>query len=141
MTGKIRTLNISGKEDKISFDWLLGVWENLETKNTFEEWRRGEEGALLIGLGFKAIKEDRVVSEYINIKDVDKTIVYEARLPHSTDMIPFTMIQVHEGGFFCENPDYDFPKRISYELEGYDMLTVVLYGTRKKIEFKFKKVK
>jgi len=141
LAGKIRTLNISGKEEKISFDWLLGVWENLQTKNTFEEWKRGEEGVLLNGLGFKAIKEDRVVSEYISIKEEGDTIIYEARLPHSSDLIPFTMIQIREGGFFCENSDYDFPKRISYELEGYDKLTVVLYGSRKKVEFKFIKVK
>lgn len=113
----------------------------MNTKNTFEEWKEGDDGSIVSGIGFKIFKDDRIVSEYINIRQRKDQIIYEARLPHSAEMVEFNMIQVRDGGFFCENSDFDFPKRISYELEGYETLHVILFGTRRKVEFKFRKVK
>jgi hypothetical protein len=141
LAGKIRTINNPVKEDQTSFDWLIGLWENAKTKNSFEEWKKGDENSLVLGQGFRTIKDDRIISEYIQIKKDGDRFIYEARLPHLGDHVPFQLIQINEGGFVCENPDFDFPKRISYELEGYDTLTVHLFGARKKVVFKFKKSK
>lgn len=141
MAGKIRTINKPESQPQKNFDWLIGLWENEKTQNSFEEWKKGDSDSLVSGQGFRKIKEDRIISEYIQIRSEGNKYVYEARLPHSGDHVPFDIIQINEGGFICENDSYDFPKRISYELEGYDTLRVNLFGARKKVVFTFKKAK
>ena len=141
MSAKIRSISNTknSKEEGPDFDWLIGVWENNQTSNTYEEWH-WDEDKQLEGLGYRLVQGEKVVSEHIRIFQRDDEFIYEAKLPNHDDPIAFRIVRITEGGFTCENIDYDFPKKISYELNGYDILHTQLSSSKRHLKFDFRKV-
>lgn len=144
MSAKIKSIaspiKPSGEKKKgPDFKWLIGVWKNLSTENTFEAWKLDESNNLA-GHGYKLIKGEKVISEYIKIITTKDGSFYESKLPQYEDSISFRILTNADFSFVCENPEYDFPKRISYELNGYDKLVSQIMGSKKKIVFQFTKV-
>lgn len=121
------------------FSWLIGTWKNEKTKDTYEEWKMDDQNEI-VGNGFKLVKDEKVISENIRIFSQNDDYFYEATLPHSEQPVSFKIISISEFGFVCENNQYDFPKKISYLLNGYNQLEVKLLGFNRNLNFTFEKI-
>lgn len=116
------------KKEKIitvnSFSWLNGHWEMPEKDGTVtEEWKTVNDSLMEGKSDF--IKGDSVIPfELIKIFRRDTSLFYEAKAAGQNDDKPvaFRMTSFSDSGFVAENPQHDFPKRITYRLINKDSI-------------------
>lgn len=120
--------------------WLVGTWERMNMKPTetaFETWTR-ESSIKFAGKGVTLRDQDTVFVETLNLSFKDEKLYYVAEVSHNEEPTYFEVTRVTDSGFVCENPQHDFPKKISYTLDG-NRLTVVISGDGKSVPFQFLK--
>jgi len=125
-----------------SFTWLVGTWENMDMEpgeSATETWTRGEAGSLL-GLGCTLRGKDTVFIEKLKIVEKDGHCYYVADVSHNAAPVFFKMTSANASGFVCENPEHDFPQKISYRLDG-DILSASISAGTKEIPFRFRRKK
>ena len=121
------------------FEWLLGKWERSNTQpgsEAFELWEWND--ATLTGTGLTLQGTDTVFVEHLQLLKQADEFYYVADVAHNQEPTYFRITQVGKQQFTCSNPSHDFPKQISYELEG-NMLKVVISGNGRSIPFIFNK--
>ncbi len=121
------------------FSWLQGKWQKQNVKpgsSAFEIWEITSDE--IDGIGFTMKEADTVFVENLKILRQRDHYYYVADVAHNPKPTYFKMTEVSAHGFTCENPDHDFPKKISYSLEG-DVLNVIISGNGKSIPFNFSK--
>lgn len=121
-------------------DWLLGTWERLDLKpdqNGFEIWS-DESPTKFSGKGVTLRGQDTLFVESLGLVLRDKKLYYVAEVSHNEAPVEFEITQSSDSGFVCENPDHDFPMKISYSLSG-NRLSVVISGDGKSASFHFLK--
>jgi hypothetical protein len=70
----------------------------------------------MVGFHIDLFAEDRVFYEYLRIVKSDEGIVYLAS-PLGQDPTPFALVSVEGQRATFENPEHDWPQRITYYLE------------------------
>lgn len=144
MTVVLHDLGLA-QQNKISlasFTWLIGTWENMDMEpgeTAAETWSRGEAGSLL-GLGCTLRGNDTVFIEKLKIVKKDGDWYYVADVSHNAAPVFFKMTSVNASGFVCENPEHDFPQKISYRLDG-DIISAAISAGPKEIPFRFRRKK
>lgn len=61
-----------------------------------------------------------------------------ADVPENQEPVYFKFTTLTDSTFVCENPDHDFPKKISYTLKE-NRLTALLSGGGREVEFLFER--
>ncbi|ELR73631.1 hypothetical protein C900_02035 [Fulvivirga imtechensis AK7] len=129
----------SGKSYELSdLNWLAGQWERQGMKpgrTGHERWQPAS-GNAMHGWGVSFHGQDTSFVEKLQIIKKDKDIYYVADVPENKTPVLFLMTDISADGFICENPDHDFPKKISYRREG-DLLTATISGDGKEMSFRF----
>ena len=92
----------------------------------------------LAGQGLTLRGADTVFVENLSILLKGDAYFYVAEVAHNKTPTFFEITSLDAGKFTCENPQHDFPKKISYTLND-NVLTVVISGDGKSIPFIFKK--
>ncbi len=129
------------KEDFQRLEWILNKWErtNVRPGNTaFETWSRDSK-YLFTGMGVSLKGSDTTFVEQLRIEIKEDKIYYVADVRENATPTYFHMTKITENGFVSENPDHDFPKMISYSLEGDDLTAIISDGGDKKMGFIFKR--
>jgi len=104
-----------------NFDWLLGKWKRLNEnarKETFEHWQkiRAVEYA---GIGFSMQDGDTIAQEILRLRKADGQWDLIVTLSAGQEPVTFRVTRYGEHTFTCENPENDFPQKITYwEAEG-----------------------
>lgn len=130
------------KADFSSLSWLEGKWSRANSKpgrTAYETWKKTSEYEL-VGRGVSLKGTDTMFVEKLKIILVGDEIHYVADIPENPKPVHFVFTQVGTRVFTCENPQHDFPKKISYELVG-NTLKAQASGDGKVQEFVFVKVK
>ena len=121
------------------FSWLLGVWERSmsgdSSMNHFESWSIDSTG--LEGTG-TTIVGDEVTHEQMWIYANGDTFYYKAHPAQNEMPTAFTITEIKDSFFRCENNSHDFPKYIEYQCSG-DSLFAYIGDETQRIAFKFKK--
>lgn len=98
---------------------LVGIWEDIsENSQKREEWQWVGENHLR-GKGFVLMNNDTTFIESLEIKEVDDTLRYLARIPGQIDeyAVIFTLNSKVPNKLLFENAAYKYPQRIAYVLE------------------------
>jgi hypothetical protein len=119
-------------------DWLVGKWTRTNSKpgrSGVEIWTKNGANEL-IGRGISLKGTDTSFVEKLKIVRKDGKLFYVADVPdnHGETWFEFTTITVKS--FVCENPKHDFPKNISYELNGRE-LKARISGDGKSVDYLF----
>jgi hypothetical protein len=126
-----------------TLSWLEGKWIRLQIKkvgrSAFEEWKKVSDYEFH-GIGVTLQDKDTVFVEKLKIILVGNEIHYVADIPENPRPVHFTFTAISSQHFTCENPKHDYPKKISYQLDG-DTLKAQTSGDGKLQEFLFEKVK
>ena len=83
-------------------------------------------------------EQDTAFIEKVTILIRDNNIYYVADVPENKQLVYFKITEIHDHGFICENAEHDFPKKISYQVDGHD-LKAQISGNGKSIDYVFKK--
>lgn len=122
-------------------EWVVGTWNSTNIskpgRSSHEVWKKVAEHELH-GLGVTMQGQDTVFLEKISILVKDNTIYYVADVPENKGLVYFKFTEITESGFVCENPQHDFPTKISYQVQGAD-LKAQISGNGKSVDYLFKK--
>jgi hypothetical protein len=107
-----------------SLSWLEGDWTSSTIskpgRKIVESWKKVSEHELA-GRGVTLQGIDTVFVEKLKIIIKGNEIHYVADVPENSSPVHFVFTTIGANVFICENPQHDFPKKISYQLEGYTL--------------------
>jgi len=126
--------------DLKKLDWLNGTWTRTNPKagrSGYETWK-ATSSTTMTGKGIMMKGADTTFIEKIRIELKDGQIFYVADVPENKGEVWFAFTELTANGFVCENPKHDFPKKISYEVDGKN-LKATISGDGKAIDYLFVK--
>jgi hypothetical protein len=110
--------------------WMVGAWaaEHDGGMRVEEHWIDAR-GGNMMGLG-RTTRGDRMMFyEFLRIEQTpDGTITYHAAPKGRSPATPFKMIEMSSDKVVFENPQHDFPVRITYWREGADGIGARIEG-------------
>ena len=121
-------------------NWLIGTWNRTNAKpgqSGHERWEQINPTELN-GFGVNLKGMDTTFIEKLRIVIKDNNIYYIGDVPENQKPVYFKLTEIVESGFVCENPEHDFPKKISYHLDG-KKLKAQISGDGKVIDYLFEK--
>jgi hypothetical protein len=125
-------------------NWLLGTWETQgEERKVVENWTKESDTAMK-GTGVFLSHGDTTYMEKLSIEMRDGDIFYVADVPQNPEPVPFKLTSYKDSEAIFENPEHDFPQRITYTLQPNGSLHARAEGTEKdgkyrSEEFRFNK--
>jgi hypothetical protein len=130
-----------GSADINKLDWLVGTWSRTNVKKAgrtaYEVWQKTSE-TKLSGYGVVLQGADTVFLEKFELVAKDDGLYYVADVPENKEPVPFKVTSVTVNSFVCENPEHDFPKKISYQWDG-TILIAQISGNGKTSDFLFQR--
>jgi hypothetical protein len=115
-----------------SIAWLAGCWEQRSANATTREHWSKPAGGTMMGVSFTvrhATGGDVATGhEFLRIHTRDGKAVYSA-LPSGQSMTDFPIREQNASAVTFENPQHDFPTRISYRRQGADSVVDRVEGT------------
>ena len=127
-------------KDLEKLNWLIGTWNRTDAKpgrSGHERWEKSNVNELQgFGVNFKGT--DTTFMERLHIVIKDDHIYYVGDVPENQKPVYFKLTEVTATSFVCENPEHDFPKRISYQLDG-KKLKAQISGNGKVIDYFFER--
>ncbi len=135
------SLSLSAQNDIRKVEWLNGTWTRTNSKagrSGFEAWTRKNNE--LVGRGITMKGADTAYVEKLKIVAKDGKLFYVADVPENKEAVWFEFTELKDKSFVCENAKNDFPKKISYTLEG-NNLKAVISGDGKEVDYLFVKAK
>ena len=125
--------------------WLIGSWTNItEEEQSYENWVKSNDSTLKAH-SFTIVAKDTVFEERITVQQngIDLSFTAQAYGQNDDTPITFKIISSKEGVFTFENPEHDFPTRISYSNPDRDSIHAWIEGTvegnARKVDFYFKR--
>lgn len=122
---------------------LAGMWEGIQGSGVYhEEWSVESDGSLK-GRAYLLKMGEIKNPESLKIEQENEHVFYVAEVAHNSAPVKFRLTDSSDNLFVFENPDHDFPQKITYDLTETDHLTAVIEavndGKLKKVEFRLKK--
>ena len=137
VTGQVKSNQV---EDFKKLNWLVGTWNRTNAKpgrSGVEQWKQTQPEELR-GIGVNLQGADTTFVEKLRIVIKDNTIVYVADVPENQKPVYFKLTEITGSSFVCENPEHDFPKKITYQLNG-NKLNAKISGDGKEIDYLFQR--
>jgi hypothetical protein len=129
------------------FGGMAGCWERSDKTRALqftEQWMKPA-GTSILGMGRTVRNEKTIDFEFMRIEQRPDGIYFVARPKSNTDETSFKLISAANKTFVFENPDHDFPQRVSYRLNKATQLIGRIEGTEsgklKGIDFPYQRVK
>ncbi len=126
--------------------WIVDSWVSPDGSDSrsYEEWK--VTGDNLYEGSSKTIKNGEVTfREILKIENTPEGIYYVADVPHNPAPVKFQLTSVSDSSAVFENPEHDFPKKITYLLEEGNLHAFIegpgKDGKMKKIDFYFNKMR
>lgn len=114
-------------------NWLLGSWHNQTPKALFvEEWTK-QNDSTYAGKSYTLVNKDTVSSETVQLVQRNGQLYYIPTVKKQNGGLPvsFTLTTATAGALSFENPEHDFPQKISYQLISKDSLLATISGISK----------
>lgn len=123
--------------------WIMDKWRSADDgKISIEEWVKVSD-KLYKGFSGTYVDGREVFREELKIDLTTDGIFYVADVPHNPAPVKFRLTSVTDTSAVFENPEHDFPKKISYVNESGNLHAFIegpgKDGTNKKIDFYFYK--
>lgn len=117
----------SNKQKFKKLEWLVGKWTRTNAKagqSGYEIWDKISE-LNLQGKGITMKGKAVIFIENLEFIVKGNDIFYTVVLSDDKKPVYFKLTSVEDNSFTCENPEHDFPKKISYSRSGNDVKAVI----------------
>lgn len=138
----LASLQVTAQSSLTKLEWLLGNWNRTNAKSGrtgIEIWEKISDSEF-IGKGINLRGTDTTFVEKLKIISRDNKIFYVADVPENREPVLFEATSTATNTVTFENPKHDFPKKISYELDG-SKLKATISGDGKSIDYLFERKK
>lgn len=119
-------------------EWLTGKWARTNAKagqSGYETWERVSD-LKLSGKGVTLKGKEVIFIENLEFMVIDSDIFYKVTLAEDEKPVYFKLTALSKNGFTCENPEHDFPKKITYIRNG-NHIKAVISGNGKSVDYIF----
>lgn len=119
-------------------EWLTGKWVRTNAKagqSGYETWERVSD-LKLGGKGVTLKGKEVIFIENLEFIVIDSDIFYKVTLAEDEKPVYFKLTALNKNGFTCENPEHDFPKKITYIRNG-NHIKAVISGNGKSVDYIF----
>lgn len=99
-----------------ALSWMRGCWGSAEGAASADECWLDRRGDTMIGFHIDVFANGRVFFEFLRIVAEDDEVTYLAS-PKGSEPTPFRMTEIGERRVVFENPDHDWPQRLTYWVE------------------------
>jgi hypothetical protein len=113
-----------------TLSWMTGYWTGGDGDAIIEEIWLAPSGGVMVGVHRDVSGPDDVFYEYLRIVSRPLEGIYYVAKPSNQPSAEFKARIITHHRVVFENLEHDYPKRITYELDG-DVLTVTIGGTVK----------
>jgi len=131
------------KRDITKLHILAGMWEGIQGSGVYHEEWSVESDDSLKGRAYLLKKGEIKNPESLKIVQDNGEVYYVAEVAHNSAPVKFRLTDSSDSIFVFENPDHDFPQKITYDLTVPDFLTAVIEavndGKLKQVEFSLKR--
>lgn len=112
-------------------DWIVDRWIYTDSKEiTYENWVKTND-SLYSGESYTVRDGDTVFNEQLKIGKVGDDVYYTAIVKHHPGPVTFKLIDIDNNRAVFENPEHDFPNRITYGLRDNSILYAKAEGKNK----------
>ncbi len=110
--------------------WLIGEWQNITEKVYVSEIWIKKNDSTYIGKGYSVAGKDTVSEESILLEQKGTQLFYTSTVKNQNNnqSIKFTLTSSANNQLVFENPEHDFPQKISYTLITNDSLLAEVSG-------------
>ena len=146
--GAVFLMAMRKKDSMDSFKWVLGDWQ-MERKSGVmtESWKQVNDSSYE-GKSYMTSKagENKMLEE-MQLVYRQKKYHFISAVPGQNKELPvsFSVNTFSDGHFVAENPEHDFPRRISYQLMKQDSLHAWIDGgpanVEQRVDFYFSRIK
>lgn len=143
----VNTIHAQNKHDIKQARWLIGHWENRSNERIdFENWTRLNDSTYQ-GHSESFNGSETISSEQISLQQRGGKLYYIPTVKNQNGGKPvrFALTSSSKNQLVFENPEHDFPQKITYTQITKDSLVAKISGTRKgkqkAIQFPMKRVK
>ena len=133
--------DLTGEQKLKKLSWLEGTWNRTNVKagrTASERWVKTDQGEFQ-GWGVSMNGPDTSFVEKLKIITKDNEVYYVADVSGNKELTYFKFTELTAAGFVCEDPEHDFPKKISYQVNG-TKLKATISGNGKSIDYLFEKI-
>lgn len=120
----------SNKQKFKKLEWLVGKWTRTNARagqSGYESWTKVS-GLKLTGKGVTLKGKETVFVEDLEFIIKGNDIFYTVVVTGEKQPVYFKLTAISNNGFTCENPEHDFPKKISYQRSGKNLKAVISGG-------------
>jgi hypothetical protein len=132
--------SIYAQTDLTKLEWLTGSWNRTNAKpgrSGVEIWQKNS-NTEFVGKGINLKGTDTVFVEKLKIIVKDGAVFYVADVPQNKEPVLFKATSVTASSVVFENPQHDFPKKITYEVDG-KKLKATISGDGKAMDYWFER--
>lgn len=105
---------------------LIGIWEGPFGKGLYhEEWHKTSNNELS-GKGYIIKENQNSNAEILKLIQNEKGVFYIADVSHNPGPVSFRLSDLSDNIAVFENPEHDFPQKITYSFSDFDSLTAVI---------------
>lgn len=101
--------------DLKQFNWLIGKWEGKHGDGVYHEEWWSETGGQIHGSAYISKNGSIGETEILKLHLVNGIPAYTADVKHNPKPVSFLLTFSDEHIFVFENPQHDFPQKITYE--------------------------
>lgn len=115
-----------------NFDWLVGNWNRSNEEDgvrTHEIWKK-ENPNRYLGTSYSLRGKDTIWKEEITLSPLNSHWTYQVFLPLQNQECHFRLTHLQGDSFVVENPENDFPQRISYQKVGEEIHAEISTGEK-----------
>ncbi len=115
-----------------NLQWLNGTWENKTARGSiYESWQKIND-SVMTGRSYAIRNGDTLVFEQIRLVREQGQVFYIPVVKNQNGGLPvrFKLVAVSASGMVFENPEHDFPQRITYNRNSPDELVAEISGNR-----------
>lgn len=124
----------SPKKEKKQFplitkaQWVLGEWKNQDKNGDFtEKWEVASDSTLM-GESFVISKKDTVFFENMLLEQREDSLFYNVSINKQNTITSFYLTKSSPNQLVFENPQHDFPTKITYTLAAKDSIMAEISG-------------
>lgn len=108
--------------------WLAGCWSSTDGEAGSGEVWTAPAGGSMLGLA-RTVRDGRTVAvEFLQIRERDDGTAELIALPSGQGETRFRLLESSSRHVLFENPDHDFPQRVSYRLDAPGHLSAAIEG-------------
>ena len=97
--------------------WIVDRWISVDGESrSYEYWEKINDN-LFIGASETVKNGDIIFAEKLKIEKIGDDIFYIADVKHNPEPVMFKMISLNDTVAIFENPEHDFPQKITYKQE------------------------